>query len=151
MADKQFDSAVKIMMERAPSWDNDLFLDSAVKVRNSEVMYKAVSFYLTMHPTLFTRMMEVLEDHVDHSRVVNQLRRTGDWALQLGQPYMKSVQKHNLSPVNEALNEVRMKEHRSVLFPLSSLSYILSYIIFYIFLPTALHRRRGLRGLAEVY
>eukprot|EP00978_Attheya_sp_CCMP212_P015550 scaffold40082_cov55-Attheya_sp.AAC.1 len=110
MADKQFDSAVKIMMERAPSWDNDLFLDSAVKVRNSEVMYKAVSFYLTMHPTLFTRMMEVLEDHVDHSRVVNQLRRTGDWALQLGQPYMKSVQKHNLSPVNEALNELYIED-----------------------------------------
>jgi clathrin heavy chain len=52
--------------------------------------------------------MEVMEDTADHSRVVSQLRRTGDWALQLGQPYMKSVQKGNLSQVNEALNEVRM-------------------------------------------
>jgi clathrin heavy chain len=69
-------------------------------------MYKSVSFYLTMHPMLFTRLMEVLEEHVDHSRVVNQLRRTGDWALQIGQAYMKTVQKENLSAINEALNEL---------------------------------------------
>merc|ERR1711971_1282208 len=70
------------------------------------IMYKAVNFYLTMHPMLFTRLMEVLEELVDHSRVVNQLRRTGDWALQIGQSYMKSVQKTNLSAINEALNEL---------------------------------------------
>merc|ERR1712151_338580 len=50
--------------------------------------------------------MEILEEEADHSRVISQLRRTGDWALQLGQPYMKQVQKYNLSAVNEALNEL---------------------------------------------
>merc|ERR1711957_1152495 len=50
--------------------------------------------------------MEVLDELVDHSRIVNQLRRTGDWALQIGQVYTKSVQKSNLSSVNEALNEL---------------------------------------------
>eukprot|EP00542_Grammatophora_oceanica_P019816 CAMPEP_0194047086 /NCGR_PEP_ID=MMETSP0009_2-20130614/23549_1 /TAXON_ID=210454 /ORGANISM="Grammatophora oceanica, Strain CCMP 410" /LENGTH=1700 /DNA_ID=CAMNT_0038692601 /DNA_START=222 /DNA_END=5324 /DNA_ORIENTATION=- len=110
MQDKQHDSAVKIMMDRAPAWDNDLFLDSITKVRNQENMYKGVGYYLTTHPKLFTRLMEVLEEHVDHSRVVSQLRRTGDWALQLGQPYLKSVQKNNLSPVNEALNELYVEE-----------------------------------------
>jgi clathrin heavy chain len=110
MSDKQADNAVKIMSEHASAFDNDLFLDSIVKVRNAEIMYKAVNFYLTMHPMLFTRLMEVLEDHVDHSRVVNQLRRTGDWALQLGQSYMKSVQKENLSAVNEALNELYIED-----------------------------------------
>lgn len=110
MADKQYDNAVKVMSERAPAFENDLFLDSIVKVRNAEIMYKAVNFYLTMHPTLFTRLMEVLEDFVDHSRVVNQLRRTGDWALQIGQAYMKSVQKSNLSAVNEALNELYVED-----------------------------------------
>jgi len=106
MADKQHDSAVKVMSERATAFDNDLFLDSIIKVRNAEIMYKSVSFYLNMHPMLFTRLMEVLEEHVDHSRVVNQLRRTGDWALQIGQAYMKTVQKENLSAINEALNEL---------------------------------------------
>lgn len=110
MADKLYDNAVKVMMDRAPAWENDLFLDSITKVRNAEIMYKAVSFYLTMHPSLFTRLMEVLEENIDHSRVVNQLRRTGDHALQLGQDYMKSVQKLNLSPVNEALNELYVED-----------------------------------------
>ena len=110
MADKQADSAVKTMTEHASAFDNDLFLDSIIKVRNGEIMYKAVNFYLTMHPMLFTRLMEVLEELVDQSRVVNQLRRTGDWALQIGQSYMKSVQKENLSAVNEALNELYIED-----------------------------------------
>jgi clathrin heavy chain len=107
MHDKQHDNAIKTMIERAPAWENDLFLDSVTKVRNAELMYKAVAYYLTNHPMLFTRLMEVMEETIDHSRVISQLRRTGDWALQLGQKYMKSVQKYDLSAVNEALNEVR--------------------------------------------
>ena len=110
MQDKQHDNAIKTMIERSPAWENDLFLDAVTKVRNAELMYKAVGHYLNMHPTLFTRLMEVLEESVDHSRVVSQLRRTGDWALQLGQPYLKSVQKYNLSAVNEALNELFVED-----------------------------------------
>lgn len=108
--DKQHDSAIKIMMERANAFDNDTFLDAITKVRNSEVMYKAVGYYLTMHPALFTRLMEVLEESVDHSRVVSQLRRSGDYALKLGQDYLKSVQKNNVSAVNEALNELFVED-----------------------------------------
>jgi len=94
------------MMERATAFEHELFLDAIVKVRNAEVMYKAVQFYLSVHPTQFTRLMEVMEPHVDHSRVVNQLRRTGDWALQLGLSYMQNVQGGDLNAVNEALNEL---------------------------------------------
>jgi len=110
MADKQADNAVKVMTEHASAFDNDLFLDSIIKVRNGEIMYKAVSFYLSSHPMLLTRLMEVLEELIDHSRVVNQLRRTGDWALQVGQAYMKTVQKSNLSAINEALNELYIQD-----------------------------------------
>jgi clathrin heavy chain len=131
MADKQYDNAVKVMSERAPAFDNDLFLDSIVKVRNAEIMYKAVNFYLTMHPMLFTRLMEVLEELVDHSRVVNQLKRTGDWALQIGQAYMKSVQKANLSAVNEALNEVRFIVFTDLLFSCCFFSYSLFLVQHY--------------------
>ena len=73
-------------------------------------MYKAVGYYLAMHPNLFTRLMEVTEESIDHSRVVSQLRRSGDGALKLGQEYLKSVQKNNLSPVNEALNELYVED-----------------------------------------
>jgi len=110
MADKQFDAAVKVMMDRATAFDNDLFLDSIVKVRNNEIMYKAVGFYLSTHPTRFTRLMEVVTELVDHSRIVNQLRRAGDSALMIGQQYLKSVQKTNLSAVNEALNEIYIED-----------------------------------------
>jgi len=110
MQDKQFDSAVKVMMERAPAFDHGLFIESIVKVRNSEVMYKAITFYLQTHPLLFTRLMEVMDPLVDHSRVVSQLRRSGDWALHIGQGYMKSVQKHDISSVNEALNELYIED-----------------------------------------
>lgn len=110
MQDKQHDNAIKIMIEHCTSWENDLFLDSIIKVRNAELMYKAVNYYLTTHPMLFTRLMEVMEENIDHARVVSQLRRTGDWALQLGQAYMKAVQKNNLSAVNEALNELYVEE-----------------------------------------
>merc|ERR1719253_1833611 len=88
--DKQHDSAIKTMMERGNSFDNDIFLDAITKVRNNEIMYKAVGYYLTMHPNLFTRLMEVTEESIDHSRVVSQLRRSGDGALKLGQEYLKS-------------------------------------------------------------
>jgi clathrin heavy chain len=98
------------MTERAPAFEHEIFLDAIVKVRNAEVMYKAVQFYLSTHPTHFTRLMEVMEPHIDHSRVVNQLRRTGDWALQLALPYMQNVQGGDLSAVNEALNELYIED-----------------------------------------
>jgi len=98
------------MIERASAWENDLFLDSVTKVRNTELMYEAVAYHLTYHPMLFTHFMEVMEKTIDHSRVtgISQLRGTGGWALQLGQKYMTSVQKYDLSAVNEALNSYRL-------------------------------------------
>jgi len=110
MQDKQYDSAVKIMTDRPPAFEHDLFLDAIIKVRNAETMYKAVNFYLNMHPTLFTKLMEAMESHVDHSRIVNILRKSGDWALQIGQPYMKAVQGADLSAINEALNELYIED-----------------------------------------
>merc|ERR1712048_1194751 len=55
-------------------------------------------------------MGEVVEEHVDHSRVVSQLRRTSDWALQIGQSYLKNVQKSDLCAINEALNELYIED-----------------------------------------
>lgn len=110
MQDKQHDNAVKTMMDYSPSWQHDLFMDAITKVRNAELMYKAVSHYLTMHPALFTRLMEVVEAAIDHSRVVSILKRTGDWALQLGLPYLKTVQKYDLSVINETLHELYIED-----------------------------------------
>jgi len=75
-----------------------------------ENFYKAVGYYLNSHPLLFTRLMEVMEENIDHGRVVSQLRRTGEHALTVGEQYLKAVQKFNLSAVNEALNEIYVEE-----------------------------------------
>lgn len=47
---------------------------------------------------------QVLIPKLDHSRVVHQLRKTEE-NLPLIMPYLKTVQKHNLAAVNEAINE----------------------------------------------
>jgi len=110
MQDKQYDSAVKTMMDNETAFETDLFFDAIVKVRNFEIMYKAINFFLTQHSEQFTRLMEVMEPHIAHDRVVSQLERTGEWALQVGQPYMKSVQAGNISKVNEALNKLYIED-----------------------------------------
>jgi clathrin heavy chain len=48
--------------------------------------------------------LQVLTPNLDHARVVHLLRKQD--ALPLAVDYMKSVQKENLSVVNEALNEI---------------------------------------------
>jgi len=78
------------------------------KVRNPEVQYKAISYYLTSHPMQLGRLLQVLTPHLDHARVVHLLRKSN--GLNLAVEYMKNVQKENLSVVNEALNEIYIAE-----------------------------------------
>ncbi|KAJ1426287.1 hypothetical protein B484DRAFT_397626 [Ochromonadaceae sp. CCMP2298] len=106
--DGQHDSAVKVMVEHPDAFAHDVFLDCVQKVRNPEVHYKAIGFYYSHHPMHLTRVLQVLTPHLDHARVVHLLRKSN--ALPLAVEYMKSVQKENLSVVNEALNEIFIAE-----------------------------------------
>ena len=45
------------------------------QVRNQEIYYRAIGFYLEQHPLELTRLLQVLTPHVDHARVVHQLRK----------------------------------------------------------------------------
>ncbi|KAJ8613811.1 hypothetical protein CTAYLR_004926 [Chrysophaeum taylorii] len=101
--DEQYDSAVKTMIDHSTSFQHDLFLDCVQKVRNIEIAYKAIVFYLEQQPLLLNRLLQVLTPHIDHSRVISVVRKMEN--LPLVQPYLKAVQKDNLSAVNEALNE----------------------------------------------
>ena len=93
--DNQHDAAVKIMVEHPSSFAQDLFLDCVQKVRNPEVQYKAITFYLASHPMQLGRLLQVLTPNLDHARVVHLLRKNGGLALSM--EYMQSVQKDNLS------------------------------------------------------
>ncbi|CAM9500229.1 unnamed protein product, partial [Sphacelaria rigidula] len=106
--DGQYDSAVKTMIEHCVCFQHELFLDCVKKVRNQEVNYKAIAFYLEQHPLKLVRLLQVLTPNLDHSRVVHQLRRAEN--LPLAMDYLKSVQKENVAAVNEALSELYIED-----------------------------------------
>jgi len=108
MQDDQFDNAVKVMIEHPICFKHDLFLDCCQKVRNTEIFYKAIAFYIEVQPLQLNKLLNVLASNLDHSRVVHLLRKLDN--LPLAMPYLKRVQKEDLSLVNEALNELYMEE-----------------------------------------
>ncbi|KAG8493177.1 hypothetical protein CXB51_010606 [Gossypium anomalum] len=102
---EEFDNAATSVMNHSPeAWDHMQFKDIAVKVANVELYYKAVHFCLQEHPDLINDMLNVLALRVDHTRVVDIMRKAGH--LRLVKPYMVAVQSNNVSAVNEALNGI---------------------------------------------
>merc|ERR1711976_284389 len=55
-------------------------------------------------PMQVNSLLNTIAAKVDHARVVQQVRKTGNLALIL--PYLKSVQQHNVAAVNDAVNEL---------------------------------------------
>lgn len=130
----EFDNAATTVMNHSPdAWDHMQFKDIIVKVANVELYYKAVHFYLQEHPDLINDVLNVLALRVDHTRVVDIMRKvcfvisigfgiylispflnlcSGFQAghLRLVKPYMVAVQSNNVSAVNEALNEIYVEE-----------------------------------------
>ncbi|KAA3464225.1 Clathrin heavy chain 1 [Gossypium australe] len=105
----EFDNAATTVMNHSPeAWDHMQFKDIIVKVASVELYYKAVHFYLQEHPDLINDMLNVLALRVDHTRVVDIMRKAGH--LRLVKPYMVAVQSNNVSAVNEALNEIYVEE-----------------------------------------
>ncbi|KAG9142165.1 hypothetical protein Leryth_007608 [Lithospermum erythrorhizon] len=105
----EFDNAATTVMNHSPiAWDHMQFKDIVVKVANVELYYKAVHFYLQEHPDLINDVLNVLALRLDHTRVVDIMRKAGH--LRLIKPYMVAVQSNNVSAVNEALNEIYVEE-----------------------------------------
>ncbi|KAJ6750993.1 hypothetical protein OIU85_001518 [Salix viminalis] len=105
----EFDNAATTIMNHSPeAWDHMQFKDVVVKVANVELYYKAVHFYLQEHPDLINDLLNVIALRVDHTRVVDIMRKAGQ--LRLVKPYMVAVQSNNVSAVNEALNEIYAEE-----------------------------------------
>ncbi|GAB2274517.1 Clathrin heavy chain [Dionaea muscipula] len=105
----EFDNAATTVMNHSPeAWDHMQFKDIIVKVANVELYYKAVHFYLQEHPDVINDVLHVLALKVDHTRVVDIMRKAGH--LHLVKPYMIAVQSNNVAAVNEALNEIYLEE-----------------------------------------
>jgi clathrin heavy chain len=105
----EYDNALQVMITHSPlAWEHVQFKDVAVKVKSAETLYKGISFYLEEHPDQLNDLLKVVEARVDHSRVVDIMRRAGQ--LPLVKDYLLAVQKNNLSAVNEAVNELLIEE-----------------------------------------
>jgi clathrin heavy chain len=111
---EDFDAAARTAMEHsgAPgAFSHESFLEVITKVRNTELHYQALTFYLEEEPAQLVKLLTVLTPKLDHSRVVHQFRRQGHTeVLGLILSYLKAVQKENLTAVNEAVNQVLVEE-----------------------------------------
>ncbi|KAJ8438732.1 hypothetical protein Cgig2_013778 [Carnegiea gigantea] len=105
----EYDNAAATVMNHSPdAWDHMQFKDVVAKVANVELYYKAVHFYLQEHPDLINDMLNVLALRLDHTRVVDIMRKACN--LHLVKPFMIAVQSNNVAAVNEALNEIYAEE-----------------------------------------
>ena len=104
----EYDNAAGVMMTHPDAWEHISFKDVCVKVANVEVYYKALNFYLQDHPTQLNDLLTVLTPRVDHTRVVDLMRKAGHLAMV--KPYLAVAQSHNLVAVNDAVNDLCIEE-----------------------------------------
>lgn len=101
----EFDSAANTMMAHSPNaFAHDQFQMIMQKVSNMELYYRAIQFYIEEQPMQLNSLLNTIAAKVDHARVVQQVRKSGHLPLIL--PYLKTVQQHNVTSVNEAINEL---------------------------------------------
>jgi len=106
---EEWDNAITTMLTHpGESWEHALFKDVTGKVNSVELCYRAVQFYISEHPTLINDLLPAMVSKVDHSKVVQIVRRANQ--LPLVKPYLISVQEKNLAALNEALNELYVEE-----------------------------------------
>ncbi|XP_063226096.1 clathrin heavy chain isoform X2 [Bacillus rossius redtenbacheri] len=106
---EEYDNAVIAMMNHpSEAWREGHFKDIITKVANIELYYKAIQFYLDYKPLLLNDVLLVLAPRMDHTRSVNFFAKVNH--LQLVKPYLRSVQSLNNKAINEALNNLLIKE-----------------------------------------
>jgi len=107
---EDFDGAVKLMMEHSPTaFDAGRFMEIISRVRNAELLYTALSFFVEEEPALLLKLLHTLMPKLDHTRVVHQFKKIPD-AFPVLLPYLKAAQKDDLVAVNEAVNQLLVEE-----------------------------------------
>ena len=105
----QFDNAADTMMQHSPTcWDHEQFKGIIARVSNTEVFYRAITFYLREHPLYLSELLIVIITKVDYDRVVQKIRSSQQ--LPLIQQYLLHVQRDNIAVVNEAVNGLFIQE-----------------------------------------
>jgi len=105
----EYDKAARTMIEHSvDAWEHLPFKEVIVKVSNLEIYYKAIEFYIREHPTLVNDLLGSLAARVNHTRVVDCVRRLQH--LPMIKNYLIKVQEQNVAAVNDALNELYIEE-----------------------------------------
>jgi len=98
------------MMEHSPTaFDAGRFMEIISRVRNAELLYTALSFFVEEEPALLLKLLHTLMPKLDHTRVVHQFKKIPD-AFPVLLPYLKAAQKDDLVAVNEAVNQLLVEE-----------------------------------------
>jgi clathrin heavy chain len=73
---EEYDNAAANIMNHSPdAWEHLQFKNVASKVAAVDIYYKAIYFYLNEHPDLLNDLLTILATRVDHSRVVDIMRK----------------------------------------------------------------------------
>jgi len=105
----QWDQAILTMIEHSPSaWRQDVFVQNIVKVKNHDLYYRSMIFYLEEEPMLLNDLLKLIANKMDLSKCVTVMKKTG--YIPLIEPFLKSVQNQNVAAVNEALNEIYLEK-----------------------------------------
>jgi len=98
----EFDNAALAMIAHpTEAWEHLKFKDTIAKLTNTEIFYKAITFYLDYSPLEVNSLLEAMASRVDHVRVISQMKRAGH--LPLVKPYLLATQPANIKEVNDAL------------------------------------------------
>ncbi|KAL8442304.1 hypothetical protein Emag_006547 [Eimeria magna] len=100
----EYEQAANCMLSHPTAWEHDQFIQIIQKVSNVELLYRAIAVYLEEHPLQLCALLKGMERKVDHSRVVQQLRRAGH--LPLIEKYLQEQLPLNIAAVNEAMLEL---------------------------------------------
>jgi len=107
----EFDAAANTMMQHSPvAFVHDQFQMILSKVSNMEIYYRAIQFYLDENPMQLCSLLNTIMAKIDHARVVAHVRKNGQLPLIL--PYLKAAQQHNITAVNDAINELYVESEQ---------------------------------------
>jgi len=87
---EEYDNAIKTMIEHSPTaFAHDTFVNLIQKVQQSDILIKAVEFYLEEEPLKLNDLLKVLAQKIELNKLVTLIRRRGYLALIV--PFLRSV------------------------------------------------------------
>ena len=67
----EYDNAINVMIEHSPfAWNHEQFVSLIQKIRNIDLHYKAVLFYLDEQPLLLNDLLKSIATTIDLTRLV---------------------------------------------------------------------------------